>query len=62
MTLTDQKWDDQLKTKTSKMYKNLASQLTVEVGMVQKLRNIDKDFIMFGFRLKCFIFSYHTCR
>ena len=61
MTLTDQKWDDQLKTKTSKMYKNLASQLTVEVGMVQKLRNIDKDF-MFGFRLKCFIFSYHTCR
>ena len=36
MTLTDQKWDDQLKTKTSKMYKNLASQLTVEVGMVQK--------------------------
>ncbi|CAB4038658.1 latent-transforming growth factor beta-binding 4-like isoform X1, partial [Paramuricea clavata] len=62
MTLTDQKWDDQLKTKTSKTYKNLASQLTVEVGMVQKLRNIDKDFKMFGFRLKCFIFSYHTCR
>ena len=32
MTLTNQKWDDQLKTKTSKMYKNLVTYLTVEVG------------------------------
>ena len=36
MTLTNQKWDDRLKMKTSDLYKSLVSQLTAEVGMLEK--------------------------
>ena len=35
MTLTSQKWDDQLRTKASEMYKNLEMQLIIEVIMEQ---------------------------
>ena len=32
ITLVNHKWDEQLKTSTSKMYKNLENRLTIEVG------------------------------
>ncbi|CAB4026027.1 von Willebrand factor D and EGF domain-containing -like [Paramuricea clavata] len=50
MTLTDQKWDDQLETKTSKVYKNLASQLTVEIRKVYKDHAEFSYVIVKGFR------------
>ncbi|CAB4017966.1 von Willebrand factor D and EGF domain-containing [Paramuricea clavata] len=50
MTLTDQKWDDQLKTKTSDVYKNLVSLLTIEIRNVYKNRAAFSYVIIKGFR------------